>query len=94
MSVYKLGAAVAAVALGAAVVTALAGAGQEDAGASPDVRVQPVSARDAPVDARPVEARTVDLRPAEAGCPQEPWPFGCQWREPTRRVSNTPRRSF
>jgi hypothetical protein len=86
MSVYKLGAAVAAIALGAAVVTALAGAGPDgDADASPQVRIQPVAAKD---------VQPIDLRAVDAGCPQEPWPFGCQWREPTRRVSNTPRRSF
>jgi hypothetical protein len=90
MSVYKLGAAVAAIALGAAVVTALAGAGPDEvAGTTPEVNVQPIGAKGGPIDVRPV-----DLRPAEAACPQEPWPFGCQWREPTRRVSNTPRRSF
>lgn len=89
MSVYKLGAAVAAIALGAAVVTALAGAvPDETAGASPEVKLQPVAAKSTPIDLRPVDSGTV-----EAGCPQEPWPFGCQWREPTRRA-NTPRRSF
>ena len=84
MSVYKLGAAVAATVLCVAVVTALAGAGPEGpTAASPEVKAQPVAAKGAPVDVRPVEA----------ACPQEPWPFGCQWREPTRRVSNS-RRSF
>jgi len=84
MSVYKLGAAVAATVLCAAVVTALAGAGPEGpAAASPEVKAQPIAAKGAPVDVRPVAA----------ACPQEPWPFGCQWREPTRRVSNS-RRSF
>jgi hypothetical protein len=84
MSVYKLGAAVAAIVLCAAVMTALAGSGPEGpTAASPEVKAQPVVAKGAPVDVRPVEA----------ACPQEPWPFGCQWREPTRRVSNS-RRSF
>ena len=35
----------------------------------------------------------VDVRSTESACPQEPWPFGCQWREPTRRVARTPRPS-
>jgi hypothetical protein len=24
---------------------------------------------------------------SDATCPKEPWPYGCQWREPTRRVA-------
>jgi hypothetical protein len=24
----------------------------------------------------------------EAGCPQEPWPFGCQWREPSLKLAH------
>jgi hypothetical protein len=91
MSVYKLGAAVAAIALCAAVVTALAGAGPEGpAVATPEVKAQPIAAKVTPVAAK---GTPVDVRPVEAACPQEPWPFGCQWREPTRRVSNS-RRSF
>ena len=26
-------------------------------------------------------------------CPQEPWPFGCQWHEPTSRVAHKARPS-
>jgi hypothetical protein len=25
---------------------------------------------------------------AEAGCPQEPWPFGCQWRDGSLKVAH------
>jgi len=25
-------------------------------------------------------------RPLTWACPQEPWPYGCQWRVPTRKV--------
>jgi hypothetical protein len=25
---------------------------------------------------------------SEAGCPQEPWPFGCQWRETSLKVAH------
>lgn len=35
----------------------------------------------------------VEALPAQSACPQEPWPFGCQWREPTRRVTRNPRPS-
>ncbi len=35
----------------------------------------------------------VEVRPVESACPQEPWPYGCQWREPTRRVQRGPRPS-
>ena len=24
----------------------------------------------------------------EHGCPQEPWPFGCQWREPSVKLAH------
>jgi hypothetical protein len=26
-------------------------------------------------------------------CPQEPWPFGCQWREPSDKLSHKPHSS-
>jgi len=29
-----------------------------------------------------------------SACPQAPWPFGCQWREPTRRVVARNPRNF
>jgi hypothetical protein len=28
------------------------------------------------------------------GCAQEPWPYGCQWRTPTKRVLIRPPRSI
>jgi len=40
----------------------------------------------------PTEAVSV-ANPADAACPQEPWPFGCQWREPMRRVFTSRRPS-
>jgi len=34
----------------------------------------------------------IDLRPAASACPQEPWPYGCVWRDPpTRRVARSTR---
>jgi len=36
--------------------------------------------------------KTSATPPDASACPQAPWPFGCQWREPTRRaVARTPR---
>ena len=29
----------------------------------------------------------------EAACPQAPWPYGCQWHEPSHRLSRSPRAS-
>ncbi len=74
MSLYKLAAALAVIALGAAVVTALAGV-------NPEVKADPAAAKGA----------KVYVRSLGATCPQEPWPYGCQWREPTRRLSHSPR---
>jgi len=39
------------------------------------------------------KAPAADVRTTEWACPQEPWPFGCQWRDPIRRVTRTPRPS-
>ena len=34
-----------------------------------------------------------DLRPVVSACPAEPWPFGCQWRERSRKVIRASRPS-
>ena len=48
-----------------------------------------VSAEVIPVAAK---AERLDIRPVASACPQEPWPYGCQWREPPgRRVARTTR---
>jgi hypothetical protein len=75
MSFTKLLAGAAALALGAAVVTALAGVGPEEkSGLSPAV-------------AKPDQIERASI-PA---CLQEPWPYGCQWRAPARRTTRTTR---
>jgi hypothetical protein len=131
MSRYKVAAALAALALSAAVVTALAG-GRSDVSAdvvpqvtadvapemkpnpaaeasgdvvpesTPDVapaaakgdrlavRVVKPDARSAKPDARSVKP---DPRPVVSACPAEPWPFGCQWRERSRKVIRASRPS-
>ena len=76
MSVSKLVAGLAALALGAAVVTVLAGATPEQ------------KAEAAPTAAK---LEKVEL-PGTSACPKEPWPYGCQWREPpARRVLRSSR---
>jgi hypothetical protein len=35
-------------------------------------------------------AAQVDVQPVSA-CPQAPWPYGCQWQEPVRRVQRSTR---
>jgi hypothetical protein len=131
MSRYKVAAGLAALALSAAVVTALAG-GRPDVGAdvipqvtadvasemkpnpaaeargdvapglTPDVapaakgdrlalRVVKPDARSAKPDAR--SSAKPDLRPVVSACPAEPWPFGCQWRERSRKVIRASRPS-
>ena len=116
MSLYKFAAGLAALALSAAVVTALAGvrpevkaglAAQAQA-AAPDTKaavpeLQTAAASgaeraDTPQDraSAAVKADRPAARPAKGGdssvksavkwaCPREPWPYGCQWREPPAR---------
>lgn len=93
MSLYKLAAGLVALALSAAVVTALAGAGPEvKADLSPDAKA--AAAPDASADLAPVAAKgdrpalrpaKPDTAPVKWACPREPWPYGCQWREPPVR---------
>jgi hypothetical protein len=85
MSASRLAAGLIALAIGAAVVTAFA--------ASPGVK--PAAAPAAEANAAPATAKSdrLAIRRAKPGpvtsawaCPQEPWPYGCQWRSPTRKV--------
>ena len=102
MSVFRLAAGVTALAIGAAVVAALA--------ANPEVKTDAAAAAaiaansEANADpAAPAAAKSDRLmirapKPAAAPpkpaagpvtsvCPQEPWPYGCQWRtRPARKV--------
>jgi hypothetical protein len=131
MSRYKVAAGLAALALSAAVVTALAGS-RSDVGAdavpqvtadvAPEMRPNPAAevrgdvapemtadvvpaaakgdrlavrvvkpdARSAKPDARSAKP---DPRPVVSACPAEPWPFGCQWRERSRKVIRASRPS-
>jgi hypothetical protein len=93
MSDFRLAAGVTALAIGAAVVTALA--------ANPEVKSDPAAAAAANSEANadpaaPAAAKSDRLfvRPAlkpaapppvTSACPQEPWPYGCQWRTPPAR---------
>jgi hypothetical protein len=45
------------------------------------------------LELKAAKGTVVEALPAQSACPQEPWPFGCQWREPTRRVTRNPRPS-
>ncbi len=82
MSASKLATALIALAVGAAVVTAFA--------ASPGVKP---AAAPAEANAAAAKSDRLAIRRAKPGpvtsawaCPQEPWPYGCQWRSPTRKV--------
>jgi hypothetical protein len=77
MSFTKLLAGLTALALGAAVVTALAGVGPEEkAGPTPAV-----ATADRPGGSVSIPA-----------CSPEPWPYGCQWRvAPAKRNARTTR---
>jgi hypothetical protein len=101
MSAYKFAAGLAAVALSAAGVTALAGFNRElKAETVPLVTADlaPETAELAPVAAKGDRLATIrvikpETRPAASACPQEPWPFGCQWRPKTRKVLRASRPS-
>jgi hypothetical protein len=88
MSVSKFAAGSLALAIGAAVVTALA-ANPEKPESAPTPRpeanaalVAPAATKSDRLTVRPKPA----ARPVISACPQEPWPYGCQWRSPTRKV--------
>src|SRR5262249_16710912 len=93
MSVSRLAVAFLAFAIGAAVVSALA--------ANPDERPPPMSPVVGGSEANAATGKnggggeksdrlaipTAKSRPLSWACPQQPWPYGCQWREkPTRKV--------
>lgn len=93
MSAYKFAAGLAAVALSAAVVTALAGSNpelKEEAVPLVTADLAPARADLAPVAAKGDRLAVRVIKPetpaAASACPQEPWPFGCQWRPKTRKV--------
>jgi hypothetical protein len=81
MSVPKLAAGLLALAIGAAVVTALA-ANPEGNAPRPEANAAPAVTKSDRLAVRPKPA----ARPVISACPQEPWPYGCQWRSPTRKV--------
>ena len=78
MAITKLLAGLTALAVGAAVVTALAGVGPEDkATATTDKTDRIDVATSIPV---------IPVATSIPACAPEPWPYGCQWREaPSRR---------
>jgi hypothetical protein len=85
MSVSRILAGTVALALGAAVVTGLAGATPEE---KADRSVAAAKA-----DERP-ETGSNAARSQGFACPKEPWPYGCKWREPpTRRVTRGSRQA-
>ena len=95
MSVSRIVAGAVALALGAAVVTALAGATPDENADRPAAvaKADQPATKVAPLAAK-TNAAKIDQPAANAGraltftCPKEPWPYGCQWREaPTRRVT-------
>ena len=102
MSVSRLAAGVMALAIGAAVVTAFAAnpevktdsapaaaiSANSEANADP---VAPAAAKSDRLAIRPLKPAAGPPKPAAgpvtSACPQEPWPYGCQWRTPpTRKV--------
>jgi hypothetical protein len=85
MSASKLSAGLIALVIGAAVVTAFA--------ASPESKPQAAAKANAALPAAKSDRLAIrrarpDPRPVTSAwaCPQEPWPYGCQWRSPTRKV--------
>src|SRR5262249_50898244 len=102
MSLFRLAAGVIALAIGAAVVTALAAnpevksdpaaaaaiAANSEANADPAAPAAP-RARRPPLPPPPKPAAPP---PVTSACPQEPWPYGCQWRTPPARKVYRPSR--
>jgi hypothetical protein len=91
MSVSRIMAGVVALALGAAVVTALAGATPEEKAERPAAVAkadQPASRASRPAIKVEPDAGANPARALSFACPKEPWPYGCKWREPpARRVT-------
>lgn len=96
MLVFRLAAGVTALAMGAAVVTALAANPEvkTDAAAAAAIAANSQANADpaAPAAAKSDRLSVRPLKPAApppvtSACPPEPWPYGCQWRTPpTRKV--------
>jgi hypothetical protein len=98
MSVSKIIAGVVALALSAAVVTALAGATPEEKADRPAAAAkadQPeTKASRLETKAERPETGSNAARSHSFACPKEPWPYGCKWREPpTRRVTRGSRQA-
>jgi hypothetical protein len=98
MSVSKIIAGVVALALSAAVVTALAGATPEEKADRPAAAAkadQPeTKAGRLETKAERPETGSNAARSHSFACPKEPWPYGCKWREPpTRRVTRGSRQA-
>ena len=98
MSVSKIIAGVVALALSAAVVTALAGATPEEKADRPAAAAkadQPTTkASRLETKAERPETGSNAARSHSFACPKEPWPYGCKWREPpTRRVTRGSRQA-
>ena len=90
MSVSRIIAGAVALALGAAVVTALAGATPDENADRPAAvaKTDQPAAKVAPLAAKIDQPAANAARPLTFACPKEPLPYGCQWREPpTRRVT-------
>jgi hypothetical protein len=89
MSVSKFAAGLIALAIGAAAVTALAANPEGKPGLAPAPGPEANAAPAAPAatksDRLAVRPKPA-VRPVTLACPQEPWPYGCQWRSPTRKV--------
>jgi hypothetical protein len=89
MSVSKLAAGLLALAMGAAVVTALAanpeGKPEFAPRSGPEANAAPAAPAATKSDRLAVRPKPA-ARSVISACPQEPWPYGCQWRSPTRKV--------
>ena len=98
MSVSRIIAGVVALALSAAVVTALAGATPEEkadrpAAAAKADQLETKASRLETKAERP-ETGSNAARSHSFACPKEPWPYGCKWRgPPTRRVTRGSRQA-
>ena len=99
MSVSRILAGAVALALGAAVVTGLAGATPEEkadrpaAAAKADQPETKASRLETKAE-RPETGSNPARSHSFFACPKEPWPYGCKWREPpTRRVTRGSRQA-
>src|SRR4051812_49772343 len=84
MSVSRIIAGAVALSLGAAVVTALAGATPDENADRPAAvaKADQPATKVAPLAAKIDQPAANGARPLTFACPKEPWPYGCQWREP------------